>query len=72
MTILEALLNQRTNGPVNAHLISEQIISTKPGYKLLRDFLVQDFILISESCSAKVKGTSHIHVPSFIYSSSLL
>ena len=22
-----------TNGPVNAHLISEQIISTKPGYK---------------------------------------
>ena len=27
--------NQRTNGPVNAHLISEYmyIISTKPGYK---------------------------------------
>ena len=24
--------NQRVNGPVNAHLISEQIISTKPGY----------------------------------------
>ena len=24
---------QRTNGPVNAHLISEQIISIKPGYK---------------------------------------
>ena len=24
--------NQSTNGPVNAHLISEQIISTKPGY----------------------------------------
>ena len=26
--------NQRTNGPANAHLISEQIISKKPGYKL--------------------------------------
>ena len=25
--------NKRPNGPVNAHLISEQIISTKPGYK---------------------------------------
>ena len=26
-------LNQRTNSPVNTHLISEPIISTKPGYK---------------------------------------
>ena len=25
--------NHRTNGNVNAHLISEQIISTSPGYK---------------------------------------
>ena len=25
--------NQRTNGSVNAHLISEQIISTKAGHK---------------------------------------
>ena len=25
--------NQRTIDPVNAHLISEHIISTKPGYK---------------------------------------
>ena len=25
--------NIRTSGPVNAHLIPEQIISTKPGYK---------------------------------------
>ena len=25
--------DQRTNGPVNAHLISKRIISTKPGYK---------------------------------------
>ena len=27
-------------------------------------FLVQAFILISESCSAKVKGTSYTHIPS--------
>ena len=53
-----------TIGPVNAHLISQQIISTKPGYKWLWDFLVQAFILISESCSAKVKGTSYTHIPS--------
>ena len=25
--------NQRTNGPVNVHQLSEQIISTKPVYK---------------------------------------
>ena len=30
--------NQRTNGPVNANLISEQIISTKPGNKRHRNF----------------------------------
>ena len=27
------ITNQRTIGPVNAHLISQKIISTKPGYK---------------------------------------
>ena len=64
------LLNQRTIGPVNAHIISEQLISTKPGYKWLKDFLVQDFILISEPCSAKAKGTSESYT--FLYSLSLL
>ena len=28
-----AVVNKRTNGPVNAHLISEQSIRTKPGNK---------------------------------------
>ena len=27
------IINQVTNGPVNAHLTSEQILSTKPGDK---------------------------------------
>ena len=35
-------MNQRTIGPVNAYLISEPIISTKPVYKWPRDFLVQN------------------------------
>ena len=37
------ILYQRTNGPVNAHLISRPCISTKhtkPGYKWPSDFLV--------------------------------
>ena len=29
----KVIINQRNNGPVNAHLISEPIISTKPDYK---------------------------------------
>ena len=45
--------NQRTNGPVNTHLISEQIISTKPGFKWLRDFEDKPFfdiwIMFSQS-----------------------
>ena len=32
------IINQVTNGPVNTHLTSEQILSTKPGEKFLRDF----------------------------------
>ena len=59
---LMLIRNQRTDGPVNAHLISEQIVSTKPGYKLLRDFSVQAFILISESFMAK--GTSYTLISS--------
>ena len=46
--------DKRTIGPVNAHLISQQIISTKPGYKWLRNVLVQVFILISESRVAAI------------------
>ena len=33
ISIIRTFTNQRTSGPVNAHLISEQIISTKPCYK---------------------------------------
>ena len=51
-----------TNGPVNAHLTSEQTLSTKPGDKWLRDFWLQAFILISQPCSVKVKGTSYTFV----------
>ena len=49
--------NQRTNGPVNAHLISEKKYKKKPWLQITEGFLVQAFILISELCSAKVKGT---------------
>ena len=59
---LMLIRNQRTNGPVNAHLISEQILSTKPGYKLLKDFSVQAFIFISESFLAK--GTTYTLISS--------
>ena len=62
------IINQVTNGPVNAHLTSEQILNTKPGDKWLRNFLVQAFILISQPCSVKVKGTSY----TFVYSLRLL
>ena len=33
ISIIRKFTNQRTSGPVNTHLISEQIISIKPCYK---------------------------------------
>ena len=52
------LTRLKFNGLVSAYLISKPIISTRPGYKYSRNFSVQAFILISESCSAKMKGKS--------------
>ena len=56
-------VNQRTIGPVNAHLISQQISKHKTWLQMTEGFSTS-FYLISESCSAIVKGTSYTHIPS--------
>ena len=69
-----ARINQRTNGPVNAQLISVPNLSIKfpkPGYEWLSDFLVQFFYI--GTVSDQDEGSLDLDLSyTFIYSFSLL